>query len=114
MSDEKAAAPAKDVADKSVPPTTKAGAAKEPEPEGTGVPAGQPILEPEEGAKSIPNAVRLKVAPPHEALEVLGAEAVQEYRDFTPSQAAALVDAAFAQSVILIDESEEASGEAST
>jgi hypothetical protein len=56
----------------------------------------------------------LKVEPPCEALEVLGAEAVQEYRDFTPSQAAALVEAAFAQGVTLINESEEASGEAIT
>jgi hypothetical protein len=109
MSEKKAAAPAEDVtAESVVPPADDAGAA-----EGTGVPAGSPVIEVEPG-EAPPDAVFLKVAPPHEALEVLGAEAVGEYRPFTQAQAAALRDAAGPSGVTLIDKSEEeASGPAS-
>jgi hypothetical protein len=116
VADEQAAAPAENATADAVPPADEAGAANDAEPEyppGV-VPAGQPVLE-EDNGPQIENPIRLKTAPPHGALEVIGAEAVDfEYRDFTEQQAAALRTAAQQSGVTLITEGEEeASGEAS-
>jgi hypothetical protein len=109
-----AAAPAVTVSDAdSEPPAEAAGAAPAEEyPPGV-VPAGQPIPdEAEKDPKS--DSVWLKVASPHSGLEIIGAEVTDEYRAFSPQQAALLRDAAVSQGVTLTDKSEEeAGGEAS-
>lgn len=102
---EDAAAPAGTAASVGAPPAVKAGAATTAD-EGTGVPAGSPVIELDPEAPPA-DAVMLKVADPHSEFQVLDAVVTPEYRPFDQQQAAALVESAAAAGVTLINQADE-------
>lgn len=110
---DEAAAPAESSPVETGPPVDDAGAAKAKEEYPPGVvPAGQPANDIVEVGPA--GGIWLKVAPPHQELEIIGAVVTDEYSEFTENQATRLRDAAIAQGVTLIGKSdeEEADGEA--
>lgn len=85
------------------PPVGRAGAV---ESEGTGVPAGSPLIEPDPKDPP-PDAVMLKVAEPHSEFQVFDAVVGPEYQPFSAQQAAALTESAAAAGVTLINQADE-------